>query len=45
MLSSMITLVMKWTVSFYDEKVAKETKQFPKGILVNFLHITEMIVY
>lgn len=43
MLSNMITLIMDWTVSFFSEKVAKETKEFPKGILANFLHITDMI--
>jgi len=34
---------MKWKVSFFNDKVLKETKEFPKGILADFLHITEMI--
>ena len=34
---------MKWHISFYNQKVETETLLFPKGILANFLHITEMI--
>jgi len=34
---------MKWFVTFYSEKVEKETLSFPKGILANLLHIIEMI--
>lgn len=34
---------MKWTVSFYNEKVEGQTLKFPKSILANFLHIVEMI--
>lgn len=34
---------MKWQVTFYNEKVEKETLGFPKGILANFIHTVEMI--
>lgn len=34
---------MTWMVSFYNEKVEKQTLGFPKSILANFLHIVEMI--
>ena len=34
---------MKWDVSFFNSRVATDTKNFPKGILADFLHITEMI--
>lgn len=34
---------MKYKVSFYNEKVEKQTLKFPKSILANFLHIVEMI--
>jgi len=34
---------MGWKVTFFNEKVVKETHNFPKGILANFLHIVEMI--
>ena len=34
---------MEWHISFYNHKVEKETLSFPQGILVNFLHIAEMI--
>ena len=34
---------MKWTVSFYNEKVESQTLRFPKSILANLLHIVEMI--
>lgn len=35
---------MKWTITFFSEKVEAETLSFPPGILANFLHISEMIV-
>ena len=34
---------MNWKVTFFNEKVVKDTHNFPKGILANFLHIVEMI--
>jgi phage-related protein len=34
---------MKWKISFYNQKVERETLNFPPGILANFLHIAEMI--
>lgn len=34
---------MAWTISFYSEKVEKETLNLPAGILANFLHIAELI--
>jgi len=34
---------MKWKITFYSEKVESQTLKFPAGILVNFLHIAEMI--
>lgn len=34
---------MKWTITFYNEKVEQETLAFPPGILANFLRIAEMI--
>lgn len=34
---------MKYTISFYNEKVEKQSLGFPKSILANFLHIVEMI--
>jgi hypothetical protein len=34
---------MSWKVTFFDIKVKDETLNFPKGILSNFLHITEII--
>ena len=34
---------MEWHISFYNHKVEIETLSFPKGILVNFTHIAEMI--
>lgn len=34
---------MKWQITFYSNKVEKETLSFPKGILANFLHIAEMV--
>lgn len=34
---------MNWQITFYNNKVEKETLSFPKGILANFLHIAEMI--
>ena len=34
---------MKWKITFYSQKVERETLNFPPGILANFLHILEMI--
>ena len=34
---------MDWEISFFNEKVRKQTLGFPKGILANFLHIVELI--
>lgn len=34
---------MSWNVTFFDIKVKEETLNFSKGILSNFLHITEII--
>ena len=34
---------MNWKVTFFNDKVVKETHNFPKGILANFLRIVEMI--
>lgn len=34
---------MEWKVSFYNQRVEEETLAFPKGILANFLHVTEMM--
>lgn len=34
---------MTWIVTFFNEKVRKETLGFPDGILADFIHITEMI--
>lgn len=34
---------MSWQVTFYSEKVEKETLSFPAGILVNLVHILEMM--
>ncbi|WP_299632593.1 type II toxin-antitoxin system RelE/ParE family toxin [uncultured Roseobacter sp.] len=34
---------MSWTITFYSEKVEKETLALPPGILANFLRITELI--
>jgi len=34
---------MSWTVTFYSEKVEKETLAFPVGRLADLLHILEMI--
>ncbi|HEY9189234.1 MAG TPA: type II toxin-antitoxin system RelE/ParE family toxin [Sulfurovum sp.] len=34
---------MSWVVTFYNEKVAKETLGFPAGVLADLLHILEMI--
>lgn len=36
-------IFMTWTVSFYNEKVERQTLKFPKSILANFLHIVGMI--
>lgn len=34
---------MSWKITFYSDKVEKETLEFPAGILANTLHIIEMI--
>jgi phage-related protein len=34
---------MVWTVTFYSEKVEKETLALPPGILAAFLRVTELI--
>jgi len=34
---------MAWYITFYSEKVEKETLAFPTGILADFLHILEMV--
>ena len=34
---------MSWKVTFFNVEVKEETLNFPKGILANFLHITEII--
>lgn len=34
---------MRWTVTFYSAKVAKEALALPAGILANFLRIVELI--
>ena len=34
---------MSWKVTFYSEKVENEILKFPAGILVDLLHILEMI--
>lgn len=34
---------MAWKVTFLNEKVEKETLEFPPGILADLLHILEMI--
>jgi phage-related protein len=34
---------MNWKITFYSEKVEKETLALPAGILANFLRITELI--
>jgi phage-related protein len=34
---------MTWTISFYSEKVEKETLALPAGILASLLRITELI--
>jgi len=34
---------MNFKVVFLNKKVEKETLNFPKGILANFIHIVEMI--
>ncbi len=35
--------MMSWKITFYSEKVEKETLALPAGILANFLRITELI--
>jgi len=34
---------MRWTITFYSEKVEAETLALPPSILANFLRITELI--
>ena len=34
---------MSWKITFYSDKVEKETLAFPTGILANTIHIMEMI--
>ena len=34
---------MSWKITFYSDKVEKETLEFPSGILANTIHIMEMI--
>ena len=34
---------MSWKITFYNEKVEKQTLALPAGILANFLRIAEMI--
>ena len=34
---------MSWKVTFYSERIEKETLAFPSGILADLLHILEMI--
>jgi len=34
---------MSWKITFYSDKVEKETLAFPSGILANTIHIMEMI--
>ena len=34
---------MLWKITFYSEKVEKETLAFPTGVLANLLHIMEMM--
>ena len=34
---------MSWKITFYSDKVEKETLAFPSGILANAIHIMEMI--
>jgi len=34
---------MSWKVTFYSERVEKETLAFPSGVLADLLHILEMI--
>lgn len=41
--SYLITYSMSWKITFYSEKVEKETLALPAGILANFLRIAELI--
>jgi len=34
---------MSWTITFYSDKVEKETLDFPSSILAHTIHIMEMI--
>ena len=34
---------MKWKVTFFSERVEKDTLGFPTGILANLIHILELI--
>lgn len=35
---------MNWKVTFFNDKVVKETHNFPNGILANSLRIVEIII-
>ena len=35
--------MMPWTLSFYNQKVERETLALPPGILASFLRIAELI--
>lgn len=39
----MITIKIKWTISFFSSKVEQETLTLPKGILASFLRVMELI--
>lgn len=39
----MITSSMNWKITFYSERIEKETLNLPKGILANFLRIVDLI--
>lgn len=34
---------MSWKITFFSEKVERETLRFPAGILAHFLHILELV--
>ncbi len=35
---------MTWTITFYNDKVEKETQALPRGIKANFTRIAELII-
>ena len=35
--------IMSWKITFYSERVERQTLNFPTDILANFIHIAEMI--